>query len=209
MSPIYHPHIIQGTPEWHAIRAGKWSASKGAVIMGGLETSGLADYIKTLAWERVYGPTDGEGFKTSAMERGHEMEPEACDDYAFKRDVTIERMGFVDHGAIPNFGWSPDGLHSARRNGIEVKSPLHKAWMEVKRTGKVPAEYRWQTKIGIFVGRLEGMDFIAYHPKAGSLVIPCELTESEAQQIEERIALLEPKVAKWVEILTDAEQRAA
>lgn len=200
--PIYHDNIVQGTPEWHAIRAGKWSASKGAVIMGGLETSGLASYIKDLAWERVYGPTEG-GFKSAAMDRGHVIEPDARDWHAFTNDVVIEETGFVDHGRIPNLGWSPDGLFDTRKRAIEAKCPLHKAWMETKRTGKVPAEYRWQTRFGIFVGELDGLDFIAYHPQAGGLVVPCEITEADRDQIEARITLLEPKVQAWVEIITE------
>jgi hypothetical protein len=191
--PIYHPDIVQGTPEWDAIRAGKWSASKGAVIMGGLDTQGLKDYILDLAWGRVFGPPDS-GFKSKAMERGHLVEPESRDWFAFTRDVVVEEMGFVEHRRIPHLGWSPDGLFESRRRAIEAKCPLHKAWMMVQETGKVPAEYRWQTKFACFIGELDGLDFVAYHPLAGGLVVPVEITDSEKDQIEARIALLEPKV---------------
>lgn len=208
MSPVYHDGIEQGTSEWHALRAGKFSASKGAVIMGKLDTSGLSDYLKTLAWERVYGPTADEGFKSAAMDRGHQVEPEARDWYAFERDVAIEEIGCVEHGRIPNLIWSPDGLFAGRRCGIEIKSPLHKAWMEVKRTGLVPSEYRWQTKFGLFIGDLAGEDFVAYHPQAGGIVIPCEITDSEKDQIEARISVLEPKVMAWVDLLNDKKDAA-
>lgn len=206
--PRYHPNIAQGSPEWHALRAGKWSASKGAVIMGGLETAGLGDYIKTLAWERVYGPTAEEGYKSAAMERGHVVEVEAREWYAFNADATVEEMGCVEHATIPNVIWSPDGLMHQRKHGVEIKSPLHKGWMEVKRTGKVPAEYRWQARFAQFVGELDGLDFVVYHPSAGGIVIPCEITSIEREQIEERIALLEPKVAEWVAILTEKKEAA-
>lgn len=202
MSPIYHPEIVQGTPEWDAMRAGKWSASKGAVIMGGLDTQGLKDYILDLAWGRVFGAIDG-GFKSKAMERGHLVEPESREWFAFTRDLAVEEMGFVEHARIPNLGWSPDGLHSQRKGGIEAKCPLHKAWMHVEETGKVPSEYRWQTKIGCMVGELDGLDFVAYHPKAGGLIVPVEITDAEKDQIESRIALLEPKVQARVDRLME------
>lgn len=204
--PTIHRDIVQHSPQWYAIKAGKWSASNAATIMGGLDTSGLASLIKDIAWERVYGPTEG-GFQSKAMERGNELESEARDWYAFERDAVVAEVGFVEHGSIPVVGWSPDGL-SGDRHGIEAKCPLHKAWMEVKRTGKVPAEYRWQCRWAMWVGELESLDFIAYHPKAGGLIVPCEITESERSQMAERVSLLEPKVAEWVEILTDKKDAA-
>jgi len=190
------------------MKAGKWSASKAAVIMGGLDTSGLDSLIKDIAWERVYGPTEG-GFQSKAMERGNEQEPSARDWFAFERDVVIEEVGFVEHATIPNVGWSPDGLYAFQgQRAVEAKCPLHKAWMEVKRTGKVPAEYRWQCRWAIWTGELVGLEFVAYHPQSGGLIVPCELTESERDQMADRVALLEPKVAKWVETLTDKKEAA-
>ncbi len=206
MTPVIHRDIEQHSPEWYAIKAGKWSASKAAIIMGGLDASGLASLIKDMAWERVYGPTEG-GFQSKAMERGNELEYEARDWYAFERDAVVVEVGFVEHATVARVGWSPDGLHG-ERHGIEVKCPLHKAWMEVKRAGKVPAEYRWQCRWAMWVGELDGLDFIAYHPKAGGLIVPCEVTESERSQMAERVALLEPKVVEWVEILTDKKDAA-
>lgn len=191
--PIYHPEIEQGTPAWDAIRAGKWSASQAAVIMGGLSTSGLEEYIRDLAWGRVFGPPDS-GFKSRAMDRGHAVEPEARDWFCLERDVTVETMGFVEHSRIPNVGWSPDGLYSSRRRAIEAKAPLHKGWMEVYERREVPSQYRWQCKFACFVGELDGIDYVAYHPRAGGLVVPVEITDSERDQIEARLALLDPKV---------------
>lgn len=188
------------------MKAGKWSASKAAVIMGGLDTSGLDSLIKDIAWERVYGPAEAEWQSTKAMERGNELEFQARDWFAFERDVVVEQVGFVVHGELPNVGWSPDGIYG--RRAIEAKCPLHKAWMEVKRTRKVPAEYRWQCRWAAWVGALDGLDFVAFHPQAGGLIVPCELTESERDQMAERVTLLEPKVAAWVEILTDKKEAA-
>lgn len=201
MSPVIHRDVVQGTPEWLALRAGKWSASKGAIIMGGLDTSGLASYIKDIAWERVYGLPPEDGFKSKAMERGNAEEPNARDWYAFDRDVVIEEVGFVEHARIPNLGWSPDGLYNAGRNAIEAKCPLHKAWMECKRTGKIPSEYRWQVKFGLFVGELDGLDFVSWRSEVGGIVIPAEITDTEKDQIEARICMLERKVQDWIDII--------
>lgn len=200
--PIYHPDIVQGTPEWDAMRAGKWSASKGAVIMGGLDTQGLKDLILDLAWGRVFGPPDS-GFKSKAMERGHLVEPDARDWFAYEHDVAVEEVGFVEHGRIPHFGWSPDGLYNQRRNAIEAKCPLHKAWMHVHEKRKVPSEYRWQCLIACMVGRLDGLKFVCFHPRAGGLTVDVEITDSDKDQIEGRIAVLEPKVQAHVDRLME------
>lgn len=200
MSPIIHRDITQGTDAWHAIRAGKWSASKAATIMGGLDTKGLSDLVKDVAWERVFGPVGG-GYKSAAMERGNELEPEARDWYAFEKGVAIEQVGFVEHATIPNVGWSPDGLSGT--GAIEAKNPLHRGWMEVNRTQKIPAEYRWQARWAMWVGELEWLDFIVYHPAAGGIVIPAIVTESEKQQMAERVTLLETRVAEEVALLTE------
>lgn len=200
--PIYHPEIEQNTPEWDAIRAGKWSASNAAVIMGGLDTSGLDSLIKTVAWERVFGPANEPRYKSSAMDRGHEVEPDAREWAAFNADAVIEQVGFIEHGETPHVGWSPDGLYNKRRRGIEAKCPLHKAFMDMLRTGKVPAEYRWQVRWACWVGKLDGLDFVGYHPSAGGLCVPVEVTNAECEQMAERVALLETRVEPWIEILS-------
>lgn len=201
VSPVIHRGIEQGTPEWFALRAGKFSASKAAVIMGGLETAGLDAYIRDLAWERVYGPDTEGGYKSAAMERGNAVEPEARDWYAFERGVVVEQVTLVEHATVPSVVWSPDGVFG--RSAIEAKCPLHRAWMEVKRKNWVPAEYRHQCRWAIWVGQLEYLDFVAYHPKAGGLIVSVERDESTFAQMEERVALLEKRVTEWVEILTD------
>ena len=200
--PTYHFDITQGTFEWNNIRAGKWTASSAAKIMGALTTQGLKDLIKDVAWGRVYGETDA-GFTSKAMDRGHEIEPQARDWFAFDRDVVVEEVGFVEHARIPHVGWSPDGLHSGRKRGLEVKSLLHKAWMDVQDEMTVPSEYRWQCKFACFVGELDGLDFLAYHPLPGGIVIPIEITPSEKDQIEGRLSILEPLVQARIERLQE------
>jgi putative phage-type endonuclease len=206
-APIFHFDIAQGTPEWDSIRAGRWSASRAATIMGGLDTQGLKDYVMDIAWGRVYGPVEHGSWKSAAMERGNNLEESTRESYAFHTDAVIEQCGFVEHATIPWVGWSPDGIRS-RKHGIEAKNPLHKAYMEVKRTGKIPSEYRWQTRFGMWVGQLDAMDFLCDHPKAGLIIIPCEVTDSERQQMEERIHLLEPRVRDWMDILLDKRDSA-
>ena len=202
MSPVYYPEIQQNSPEWDAIRAGCWTASAAAKIMGGLETKGLADLIKDLAWGRVFGKID-RGYYGKSMERGHELEGEARDAFAFDHDTEVEQVGFVMHGRIPNMGWSPDGLHRNRVRGLEIKCLEHKAWIETFERREIPSEYRWQSRFANFVGETEAQDFWVYHPLAGGILMESTITDSERDQIEGRITILEPKVQALVDRLME------
>lgn len=197
------------TPELRQQRAGKLTASKAAVIMGGLDTSGLASYVKDLAWERVYGITDDEPtYQNAAMERGQLIEAQARSWYEFETDRVVDHDPdrTVDHPAIAMVSASPDGISGDRI--VEIKCPLHKAWMDVKRTGLVPAEYRWQTRWQMWCTGLHACDFVAYHPTASGLIVPCSLTSVEIEQMTERAALIETKIAQWVAVLQDTKAAA-
>jgi hypothetical protein len=60
----------------------------------------------------------------------------------------------------------------------------------------------------MWVGELETQDFLCDHPKAGLIVIPCELTDSERDQMAERVAMLEPRVQEWIDIITNRSKAA-
>ena len=197
--PYIHRDFAQHDPEWYAIKAGKWSASNAATIMGGLDTSGLASLVQDIAWERVFGPIES-GFRSEAMDRGIQLETEARRWYCQTQGTIVEEVGFVTHATLPTVGWSPDGLRGSKR-AVEIKCPLHKAWMACKKAMKVPAEYRWQCRWAMWTGQLDSLDFVMYHPHPGGLVIPCELLPEEAEQMAERVALLETKVAAWIEVI--------
>ena len=194
-------------------RLGKLTASKAGVIMGGLDTSGLATYVKSLAWERVYGARDEE-YRSAAMDRGNELEPRALDWYA-ERATGLELLrtpGFMQHDHIPYVGASPDAI--ALRNGnpsftVQVKCPLHGAWMETKRTMLVPSEYRWQCRWEMWVTSMVTCDFVAWHPVAGGLIVGIKVTQDECDQMAERAAIVDAMVQKWVAILTDTTGRLA
>ena len=190
------------TPELRQARAGKLTASKAAVVMGGLDTEGLKSYVKDIAWERVYGVPDDEGFQSEAMRRGQLVEAEALAWYAFETDSVIDHdpNRTLDHPSVPMVSASPDALRFDRV--VEVKSPLHRAWMEVARTGCVPSEYRWQCRWQMWCAGLTACDFVAYHPKAGGLIVSFPIDDASILAMVERVPIIETKIAEWIEILT-------
>lgn len=195
----------QRSEQWYAARRGKLTASKAAVIMGGLNTSGLDTYVKTLAWERVYGARD-EDFQSQSMLRGLEVEPQARRWYAAAIGQEVGETGFVQHPQIAYVGASPDGLLADRT--LQIKCPLHCAWMEVRKTMRVPAEYRWQCRWEAWVCGLRLADFVCFHPQAGGLLIPLQVSDEECDQMASRAELVDQMVGEWVELLK-SEQRIA
>ncbi len=107
----------QGSKEWHLERAGVITASMFSTIREKLKSGpnkggykkAAEDYAFRLAIERISGePLDG-GYETWAMQRGHEMEPEARLKHEEKIGVLIEHAGIVLTDDRM-FGGSADGL---------------------------------------------------------------------------------------------------
>lgn len=193
-------------------RLGKLTASKAAIIMGKLDTSGLDGYVKDLAWERVNGARDEE-YRNAAMDRGNELEPLALDWYEGISTgyQLIRTPGFMLHPTIAYVGASPDAIAldaGERKLTVQTKCPLHRAWMETRRQWLVPSEYRWQCKWEMWVVGVQSCDFVTWHPVAGGLICIERVTPDECAAMAERAALVNERVIKWVEILED-KRRAA
>ncbi len=201
IEPRIRLDITQGSDEWKLAKSGQFSSSNAATIMGGLTTDGLEKYIKRLAWERFTGTAAPDGFKSEAMQRGNDMENESVDWYAATKEVDIDRVGLVEHATIPNVCWSPDGLIVGTRRAIESKNPGFQAWMDTKKAMIVPSEYRWQCRWACWVGQLDDIDYISYRPETGGIVIRMTATQAERDQMAERVAVLEPRIAAWVQII--------
>lgn len=194
----YHRQLVQGSPEWFEAKLGKLTASRAATAMSGTDTKGFADLCKRIAWERVYGATEA-SYRNSDMDRGSELEPEAREWYSFETGRDVEVVGLIDHPTIPNVACSPDGLLPDRT--VQIKAPLHGAFMEVKRTKKVPAEYRYQLAWEAWCCELTHCDFLCYHPSAGGVIVEYEPPGEVYEQMAERVELIERKVAGWIDIL--------
>lgn len=107
----------QGSPEWHASRAGVITASMFGTARSKLKsgankgeyTAAALDYAFRLAVERISRTPLDEGFETWAMKRGHELEPEARLEHEIQSGLFVERAGFVMTDD-ELFGASADGL---------------------------------------------------------------------------------------------------
>lgn len=111
--------VVQGTPEWHALRRGKITGTAvHSLIAGG---QGMDTVVKNLLIDRV-SSSAGSDYKSAAMERGNLLEDEArkiFEIYLFDERKVLE-VGAIIHPKIKNFMISPDGLYS-EYGLIEIK----------------------------------------------------------------------------------------
>lgn len=141
--------IEQGSPEWHAMRCGKATASRIADIVAKTKTgisAMRATYMGELIAERLTGVVS-EGFKSAAMQRGSDTEAEARTAYEWLYDCEVERIAFVDHLTIAMSGASPDGLVGT--DGlVEFKAPNTATHIDTLLGANIPGQYikqmQWQ-----------------------------------------------------------------
>lgn len=120
--------------------------------------------ILRLAAERISGHVE-ETFTTWDMQRGHDDEPKARDEYEQRHDVTVDEIGFmtleVDGVTI---GYSPDGL-VADDGLIECKSRRQATQLAhwIAEPGvQVPAENMAQLQTGLLVSGRDWIDYLGF-----------------------------------------------
>lgn len=179
----------QGTTEWVNSRLGIWTASNfSKAVTSTLKPSKQAvEHNQRLVAEKITGePVDG--FYGGAMQRGHDLEPDAFEFLKFTTGYDFRPCGFVDSGK--GYGCSPDGIDPERKVGLELKCPEPHTLIKWLAAKKIPTNHLIQV-----IGSLWVMDdfkewiFCAYHPLIKPLVITVKRSEieEEIQKIREAI----------------------
>jgi putative phage-type endonuclease len=192
--------IEQGTPEWHALRCGKVTASRVADVMrsgrGGKPSASRSRYMGELVTERLTGnPT--QTFKSADMQWGTETEDEARSAYSFVHSAEITPVAFVDHPRIGMSGASPDGLIS-HFGLIEIKCPASHTHIETILGSPIDQDYitqmQWQMAC---TGRLV-CDFVSYDPR-----MPEEMRLHVVRVLRDEVAItkMEKEVVKFIQEL--------
>lgn len=164
MNKINFFDIEQNTDEWLGLRAGLVTGSKLATIMahfGKPFGEPAKAYAQQIALERFFGKRiEKEGYRSRAMERGHELEPIARELYEREMMVTVKNGGFF---ADETRGDSPDGLVGTHGT-IEIKSVEPSAHWKVIKNGGYDNSYKWQIQNHIWLPDRKWCDFISYCP---------------------------------------------
>lgn len=163
--------VEQGSEEWRMLRLGIPTASNFHLIVAegkdGDAAKGRTGYLHRLAGERLTGELAEETFRSKAMDRGVEMEPEARDQFARRNmGVKLERVALMRR-TLPSgryVGASPDSLFDKRRSGLEVKTMRPDLMIPRLLAGSaMPPEHRWQCYGTMWVGDLDKVVLVIFY----------------------------------------------
>jgi putative phage-type endonuclease len=159
--------LIQGSPEWFAVRMGKITASKLGDLMR-VTKYGESTY-KTrlrmeLAIERLTGKSASPNFMNQAMKDGVEREPDARKLFEAITGKEVAECGSFDHPEIVNTSASPDGLIRGEDAVLEIKCPTHVTHARNLLSETMPKNYEYQVQWQICCTESEYAYFASYHP---------------------------------------------
>lgn len=153
----------QGTEEWRRARAGIPTASEFGTLLasglGGGESKTRRTYMLKLAGEILTGEP-AENFTNAHMDRGHLMEGEARDLYAFVKEIEPAQVGFIRSGRK---GCSPDSL-VGDVGMLEIKTKLPHLHIECLLRDDFPPEHKAQCQGALWVAEREWIDLAVYWP---------------------------------------------
>jgi putative phage-type endonuclease len=188
--------IVQGSPEWFAIRCGRVTASRVADVVAKTKSGPSAsrmNYMAELIAERLTGQP-AERFSNAAMAWGTEKEPEARSTYEFYRGVAVKQVGFVIHPSIDQSGASPDGLVGV--DGlVEIKCPNTSTHLDTLLGQMVPSKYVNQIQWQLACTGRQYCDFVSYDPRLPEAM---RLFIKRMPRDDKRIAELETEVAGFL-----------
>lgn len=155
--------VLQGTPEWFEQRRGKVTASRIADLMAKTKSGYSAsrqNYLMQLLCERLTGKVE-EGYKSTAMQRGNDLEAEARNWYQLETGESVKEVSFIDHPEINFAGASPDGLVGAE-GLIEIKCPNTATHIETLRKKEPIDRYYKQMQWQMAVTGRKWCDFVSF-----------------------------------------------
>lgn len=191
----------QNSDAWSRARLGIPTASEYATVMAKGQGKTRRTYMLRLIGERMTGEP-AETFCNHNTERGHAMEDEAADMYAFIRDAEPQRVGFIRNG---DTGCSPDRLVGS--DGlVEVKTKLPHLQLAVLLKDELPPEHKAQVQGEMWVSEREWVDFVSYWPRLPLFV---KRVYRDEEYIKKLAAEVGRFLAEMVEIQNQIETRYA
>lgn len=179
----------QHSPEWTAVRGGKFTASTFSSLFAKETTKEYQNLINQVVFERLTGETP-ESFESDWMKRGTELEPQALKGYEMLTFNTIRKVGFIELSEWT--GCSPDGL-IGEDGLVQIKCPKWSTLINYHLTGEIPRDYMIQMQGELFVTGRKWNDFFVYHPKLKPIL---KRVDRDEKMIDEIIGKLEIVIAE-------------
>ena len=208
-------NVEQGTDEWHALRAGKPTASEASKLLTtkGEPSKQVAEYAIQLAADLYAGEPLDRWEGNQWTDRGHEMEDRARAYYENTfPDREVEQVGFITDDA-GRAGASPDSLvrcPSAGGGLLEIKclkASRHVAMLVFyARNARVKSDYIMQPQMQMQVAEEYGnfCDLLFYHPELPPLLVRHKPEEVLQVNLKLAIASCIDERDRIIEILNNA-----
>src|SRR3990167_1526662 len=177
--------IKQNTEEWRLWRTEGLGGSEAPIILG------MSPYKtrEKLLDEKVRRLTAFE--VTSAMQRGHNLEPKARDKYQ-RESLLIFPATTMEHEEYPYIKASLDGFNEENNVALEIKCPNRYDHLTAK-AGFIPDKYKAQCQHLLMVSGANSLHYVSFDGEfnASVLVRPDE----DFQKV-----LLEEEIRFWEEV---------
>lgn len=159
--------VDQRSPEWAALRAGRFCASRAADMLAtqkdGKPAAGRTNLRTQLVLERLTQRSLDSDFSSKAMQDGIDREADALAAYEALTGDLVRKVGFVAHDTL-RAGGSPDGVIGNFVGLVEAKSPIPATHLQFLETGTVPGEYLKQILHLLWLTGAQWCDYLSYNP---------------------------------------------
>ena len=202
--------IIQRSPEWLAIKAGRVGASRVADAIRKLKNGSYATSRLTLMCELIAEsytgtttPIGSGGFVPRDVQRGIDSEPLARKLYEDITGSLVLEAGFVFHPKIERSGCSPDG-YVGNAGLVEFKAPRPENHIRTMVTHEIDNDYILQCQWQMACTGRQWVDFASFSP-----ALPKEVCIyiSRIERDDKLIASMEIEVVKFLEDMDNAQQK--
>jgi hypothetical protein len=183
MSELLILDCEQNSPEWDEARRGIPTASRFADVLAKGQGITRRKYLLTLAGELLTGER-AESYTNAHMERGHAMEDDARQLYAFMHEADPVLIGFMRRDRV---GASPDSL-IGKDGLLEIKTKLPHLQLDCLEKGKLPSDHVAQVQGQLWVSGRAYCDFVSYWPRMPLFHVRVERDESYIAKLAQEVA---------------------
>jgi hypothetical protein len=182
--------MAQNSPEWHAIRLGKPTASCFDKIItpakGELSKSSRAYACELVAETLLGAAVEAPLTNLFWVDWGRQHEAQAVRHYCFTNDVDVETVGFITTDC-EKIGASPDRLIVGQHGLVEVKCPSPAVHIGYLLDGPGLA-YKCQLQGQLWVAEAVFLDFVSFHPSLPGVLVRVERDEPFIEKMRSALA---------------------
>ncbi len=185
----------QNSAEWFEARCGIPTAScfDKIITSTGLKSTQSEGYLNKLAGESVVGVQ--ESYSNSAMQRGHDLEPDARTLFEFVHECEVEQVGLCFKDDQKTVSCSPDGL-VGKYSGLEIKCPSLAVHVGYLRANKLPTKYVPQVQGSMYVTGRKNWYFMSYYPGMKPLIVLVRKDENFHGKLDEYLSKFNKKLSE-------------